>query len=400
MAQQNEPNPPVDPAAAPVKRKRGRPRKEDIPASESSGRTQRRRRNPPPMTGPGLVGQPVSGILDGVFDAGFLITVRVGNGPLLRGMVFDSRLSVPVSAENDVAPHIKMSKRDEIPVPMPTAEPLQKRGPTVLSPNANKGMTNEGSQGSAFRSRDSEAATLGVHSVFKEAIPVTIQFTDDQRQTGESGMASISKGCEGPDTASEPKVGPTIQTHPGNEAAGEPKLGCASQKIPSNEIVGEQKLCSISQTPSGTETAGDKELGSTSQTPIDEATGELTSRTTMVTESAGELKLDSASYMFPSSETIGELEPGSTNQALSVDETVGKPKLDVASDISPQPDGRYIATEEPKLEILNDSDQVKSSAVPAATEALPSQAIPEVLEDTKTNLGGNDDSQMASSDAF
>ncbi|XP_020269439.1 uncharacterized protein LOC109844738 [Asparagus officinalis] len=123
MAQQNEPNQTLDPATAPVKRKRGRPRKEDVPgpAIEAGGRTQRRRRNQQPDTGPGLVGQPVSGVLDGVFDAGFLLTVRVGdNGPLLKGMVFDSRLSVPVTAANDVAPHIKMSKRDEIPIPVLT----------------------------------------------------------------------------------------------------------------------------------------------------------------------------------------------------------------------------------------------------------------------------------------
>ena len=187
MAQQNEPNHSLDPATVPAKRKRGRPRKEDVPGTEPSGRSQRRRRNPAPTVGEGLVGQPVSGILDGVFDAGFLITVLVGNnGPPLRGMVFDSGFSFPISATNDVAPHIKMSKREEIPITEPiSAEPLQRREPTVPSPSpiANKGVLNDGSQGSALRSKDSEAVISGMPStVSREAAPVTIQVPDNRRQ--------------------------------------------------------------------------------------------------------------------------------------------------------------------------------------------------------------------------
>lgn len=191
MAQQNEQNHSFDPATVPGKRKRGRPRKEDVPGTEPSGRTQRRRRNPPPTAGPGLVGQPVSGMLDGVFDAGFLITVQVGNsGPLLRGMVFDSQLSVPISAANDVAPHIKMSKREEIPIPAPIpAEPLQRGGPSVPSPLADKGGPKDGSQGSALKSKISEALLSAAHSTIpKEATQIAVQVLDYQRQglTGKS----------------------------------------------------------------------------------------------------------------------------------------------------------------------------------------------------------------------
>ncbi|RWV88839.1 hypothetical protein GW17_00049043 [Ensete ventricosum] len=53
----------------------------------------------------GLLGQAVCGTLDGTFDAGYLLTVRVANtGDVLKGLVFDPRLCIPVSAENDIAP--------------------------------------------------------------------------------------------------------------------------------------------------------------------------------------------------------------------------------------------------------------------------------------------------------
>lgn len=182
MAQQNEHNHYFEPASVPVKRKRGRPRKEDVLGTEPSGRTQQQRRNPPPTSCPGLAGRPVSGVLDGVFDAGFLITVRVdNNGPLLRGVVFDSRLSVPISAANDVAPHIKMSKREEflIPPPIP-AEQLRRR----------KVVVDDGSQGLDLKSKLAEAVILGAHSIVvaKGATPVAIQVPDNQRQelTGKS----------------------------------------------------------------------------------------------------------------------------------------------------------------------------------------------------------------------
>ncbi|XP_065030910.1 uncharacterized protein LOC135653190 isoform X3 [Musa acuminata AAA Group] len=53
----------------------------------------------------GLLGQAVCGTLDGTFDAGYLLTVRVANtGDVLKGLVFDPRLCIPVSTENDIAP--------------------------------------------------------------------------------------------------------------------------------------------------------------------------------------------------------------------------------------------------------------------------------------------------------
>ncbi|URD81175.1 Mate efflux family protein [Musa troglodytarum] len=129
MAQQNQEITPVDPANLPLKRKRGRPRKHDYdnPSCQQHQRLEAVPAQACPIAdsvhhsqviptransaltsshGPnGLLGQAVCGTLDGTFDAGYLLTVRVANtGDVLKGLVFDPRLCIPVSAENDIAP--------------------------------------------------------------------------------------------------------------------------------------------------------------------------------------------------------------------------------------------------------------------------------------------------------
>lgn len=124
----------------PAKRRRGRPRKDEnrnymgkapapapapTPALAATPVSDLPRRNQPQSTvstantDNALVGQIVSGVLDGSFDAGYLLTVRVGNtSTVLRGVVFEPGLSVPISADNDVAPHVKLFKRSEFPLPV------------------------------------------------------------------------------------------------------------------------------------------------------------------------------------------------------------------------------------------------------------------------------------------
>ncbi|KAG0482778.1 hypothetical protein HPP92_010862 [Vanilla planifolia] len=119
MAQPNQLNDSGDMSAAPIKRKRGRPRKDEVSESESKRSTQQRVVRPTPSYNHSLVGQKVSGSLVGVFDAGYLLNVQVGStGPKLRGLVFDPCLSIPVSAENDVAPHLPMLRRDGSSLPV------------------------------------------------------------------------------------------------------------------------------------------------------------------------------------------------------------------------------------------------------------------------------------------
>ncbi|KAM0040298.1 hypothetical protein Hdeb2414_s0012g00392141 [Helianthus debilis subsp. tardiflorus] len=118
--------------AAPEKRKRGRPRKDPSERRAKKDRSQAARmplgfvqltNNAPrvdPINDPTevMVGQTVTGVVEATFDAGYLLAVRIGNSKItLRGAVFKPGHTAPVTPENDVAPHVEMIKRTEIPFP-------------------------------------------------------------------------------------------------------------------------------------------------------------------------------------------------------------------------------------------------------------------------------------------
>lgn len=128
MAEANQGSNSDFPGNFPAKRKRGRPRKDQ---SKNHGESDC---NPPEFEGvdanmplqvepinvanDAMVGQVVSGVVDASFDAGYLLTVKVGNSDtILRGVVFKPGRYVPVSSENDVAPHVQMIRRNEIHLP-------------------------------------------------------------------------------------------------------------------------------------------------------------------------------------------------------------------------------------------------------------------------------------------
>ena len=129
-------------ADVPVKRKRGRPRKYPkldleekarVPRDQSLNRVEKDpvppgfegvNGNQPRQVDPigdgndVMMGQVVSGVIEAAFDAGYLLSVRVGNSnTTLRGVVFKPGHYMPVSAENDVVPDIQMIRRNEIPIP-------------------------------------------------------------------------------------------------------------------------------------------------------------------------------------------------------------------------------------------------------------------------------------------
>ncbi|KAI3818780.1 hypothetical protein L1987_12597 [Smallanthus sonchifolius] len=134
----NQPNMSKTPSSSalelPVKRKRGRPRKD-----ESMPRNEKRQIQtsispsqpptivavqPPQVTmnhvgdNHNMVGQVVTGVIDGLFDAGYLISVRVGpNNTLLRGLVFQQGHFCPTTPANDVAPHLNMCRRESFQIP-------------------------------------------------------------------------------------------------------------------------------------------------------------------------------------------------------------------------------------------------------------------------------------------
>eukprot|EP00252_Welwitschia_mirabilis_P017108 TRINITY_DN379_c0_g1_i2.p1 TRINITY_DN379_c0_g1~~TRINITY_DN379_c0_g1_i2.p1 ORF type:complete len:257 (+),score=55.90 TRINITY_DN379_c0_g1_i2:450-1220(+) len=125
----------------PPKRKRGRPRKNHalfpgdkalVPQRVEGKRKPRRKKmdsSGASFTDNAYVGQTVHGVLDGSFDAGYLVTVRVGNtDTVLRGVVFEPRLSVPISRMNDIAPNVKLTRREEN-IVLPPGPSLSTQGP-------------------------------------------------------------------------------------------------------------------------------------------------------------------------------------------------------------------------------------------------------------------------------
>lgn len=113
----------------PLKRGRGRPRKDP-----SLKKPQAARGPPPGFEGvkeppqpqrvnttdgvENMVGQTVTGVVEATFDAGYLLTVRIGNSTTsLRGVVFKPGHYIPVTAENDVAPHLQMIQRNDVHFP-------------------------------------------------------------------------------------------------------------------------------------------------------------------------------------------------------------------------------------------------------------------------------------------
>lgn len=127
---------------SPPKKKRGRPRKsETTPVSEKRNNNNRNTAKPastnavdrqarakakprvsqsdqntaPSGDAKPLVGQSVHGVVDGSFDAGYLVTIRVGaTDTVYRGVVFGPGLSIPVNNDNDVTPTLKSNKEDAV----------------------------------------------------------------------------------------------------------------------------------------------------------------------------------------------------------------------------------------------------------------------------------------------
>ncbi|CAA0826519.1 DNA binding [Striga hermonthica] len=113
----------------PAKRRRGRPRKDSnlprdgslhhyspgkastahpTPNSSLCYNTQEAIPNP-------MIGSLIYGVIEGSFDAGYLISVKIGNGGApFRGVVFQPRKFVPITPLNDVAPHAQMYQRQKI----------------------------------------------------------------------------------------------------------------------------------------------------------------------------------------------------------------------------------------------------------------------------------------------
>ncbi|KAJ7946277.1 putative AT hook motif-containing protein [Quillaja saponaria] len=131
MSQKNNGPRPSPTSEAPAKRKRGRPRKDEgvvhgesapitpamrtapsVPEHDNVVLIPQRRLNDP------RVGQAVSCVINGAFDGGYLVKVKLADVDThLNGVIFLPGHVTPITAENDVAPHIKMIERKEVPFP-------------------------------------------------------------------------------------------------------------------------------------------------------------------------------------------------------------------------------------------------------------------------------------------
>ncbi|KAG2333155.1 hypothetical protein Bca4012_017207 [Brassica carinata] len=96
-------------------RKRGRPRKHFTLDDDSNNHSPPgfSRTHHQSLHNEAMVGQQVTGMIEATFEDGFLLSVKVGGSDaMLRGVVFKHGHFHPVSADNDVAPHVPMITRN------------------------------------------------------------------------------------------------------------------------------------------------------------------------------------------------------------------------------------------------------------------------------------------------
>lgn len=113
----------------PVKRGRGRPRKDNSlkrvktahfpPVFKQTNEIPSEQVDTVNVANDGMIGQAVTGVVETAFDAGYFLNVRIGDSNInFRGVVFKPGHFDPVTAENDVAPHVPMIKRNDIHLPI------------------------------------------------------------------------------------------------------------------------------------------------------------------------------------------------------------------------------------------------------------------------------------------
>lgn len=113
----------------PVKRGRGRPRKDHNlkrvktahfpPGYEQIKEIRPQQVDTVNVANDGMIGQAVTGVVETAFDAGYFLSVRIGDSNTnFRGVIFKPGHFDPVTAENDVAPHLQMIKRNDIHLPI------------------------------------------------------------------------------------------------------------------------------------------------------------------------------------------------------------------------------------------------------------------------------------------
>jgi hypothetical protein len=122
------------PSNSPMKRKRGRPRKEENNIVHGVHKPENVFSFNQPAgiatnSDSGMLGKTVTGVIEASFKDGFLVNVKATDSDsFLRGVVFLPGQVNPVTAETDVAPHVQMINRKEFPIPMPNPQTSEAHG--------------------------------------------------------------------------------------------------------------------------------------------------------------------------------------------------------------------------------------------------------------------------------
>ncbi|CAL1372642.1 unnamed protein product [Linum trigynum] len=206
------------PVDAPLKRKRGRPRKDEtLPQVESmssllGGFDHTRRNNLPfslsipsgnsgvvtdqAQAGSNMIGQPVSGVIDGKFDVGYLLKVKIGDtDTYMRGVAFIPDRVVPVTASNDLAPQARMYTRTEVQIPSPApAAPLQPKVQGSIPSSSERIVKQSAHQPNAAAAQQFAPVMLPLTDKFQAASGVGPSAVGKMisQQVSDSAAASIS----------------------------------------------------------------------------------------------------------------------------------------------------------------------------------------------------------------
>ncbi|CAL1354241.1 unnamed protein product [Linum trigynum] len=223
-------NPNASSAIVPVKRRRGRPRKHPkvdhldhsrtSHSNFSSGGGVNGSHQPNSVNNNDIMlGQPVVGVIEAVFDAGYLLSVRIGNsGTNLKGVVFKPGHYIPVSAENDIAPDVRMIPRNEFPIPREVNTPIRRRryrtrernGTSRVTPRA---VASSGNQVLPLITQTAASPGISRGNVVPVVLhPVTTVSNGVAINTSEPSsvamaphlMTAISKGKGVPNVAADP----------------------------------------------------------------------------------------------------------------------------------------------------------------------------------------------------
>lgn len=254
MNPENQGNGPDPSSNTSVKRKRGRPRKDQ---SQISGRSSnvlavrdQIQNNVPPgferangsvdHNDDAMVGQTVTGVIEATFDAGHLLSIRIGNSETsLRGVVFKPGHYMPVSTENDLAPQIQMIARNAVPSTAGFHTPVHgsyRRGRgrgrprsesrLAYSGNGNNGnqitLYNETSPFAGSTSKSTNPSNVETQAVVSKGGGISQTETARMEKAPETDNGSLTKQADGPsvklaDVVMEEVVNEVVEAEPMQE---------------------------------------------------------------------------------------------------------------------------------------------------------------------------------------